>query len=192
MKEIVFATNNENKLKEVKILLQSNYDVKGLKDINCLQDIPEPYDTLEENSLAKAKYVYDNYNINCFADDTGLEVKSLNNLPGVLSARYGGEEKNSEKNMEKLLRKMNGIEDREARFRTVVTLILDGEIFVFEGIVNGEILHKKHGNKGFGYDPIFKPLGYNNTFAELDMNTKNLISHRGKAVRKLVGFLNKH
>lgn len=188
---LIFATNNQNKVLEVAKQL-SVIEIKSLKDINCLVDIPETGNNLEENALIKAKYVYENYNLNCFADDTGLEVDALNGAPGVYSARYGGQEKSAELNMAKLLKELEGIENRKAQFRTVIVLILDGTKHLFEGIVKGEIIDKKQGDGGFGYDPIFIPEGYNKTFAEFTMEEKNAISHRGRAVKKLVAFLNKH
>ena len=186
---IVFATNNPNKIYEVKKLLPSDYKLLSLKEINCFEELEETADTLEGNSLQKAKYVFEKYNVNCFADDTGLEVEALGGKPGVYSARYAGPDGDSEKNIQKLLAGLNGVENRNARFRTVISLLIKNELTQFEGIVNGKIIEKKRGKSGFGYDPIFIPDGYNQTFAQLDIQAKNQISHRGKAVRKLVAFL---
>lgn len=190
MKEkLVFATNNTHKLKEVRAMLGQEMELLSLRDINCHADIPETGNTLEENALQKAMYIKEHFNMNCFADDTGLEVEALNGEPGVYSARYaGGEGHDSAANMKKLLEKLKGIENRRARFRTVIALIRDGQTFYFEGIVNGKITTKLHGEGGFGYDPIFIPEGYEQTFAELG-EVKNTISHRARAVEKLVKFL---
>ncbi|TLX77159.1 non-canonical purine NTP diphosphatase [Labilibacter sediminis] len=189
--KLVFATNNLNKLEEIKKILDKSIILKSLSDINCHEEIPETGNTLEINAFQKSKYIFDKYKLNCFADDTGLEIDALNGEPGVYSARYAGEEKDASKNMKKVLKKLNGIDNRKARFRTVISLILDGKEFQFEGIVNGKIELKASGVKGFGYDPIFTPDGFNQTFAEMDLATKNKISHRGKAVQKLVEFINK-
>ena len=187
---LVFATNNKNKLSEIRDILGKDIEVLSLKDINCNVDIPETADTLEGNSMQKAEYIYDNYGMNVFADDTGLEVEALNGEPGVYSARYaGGEGHDSEANMKKLLSNLSGITNRKARFRTSVALILDGEKYLFEGVVNGEILEEKSGTEGFGYDPIFKPDGYDKSFAELGIEIKNKISHRANAIKKLTEFL---
>ena len=188
--KICFATNNQNKLKEIKAAVQG-IEVVGLKDVGCLEELPENQDTLEGNSLEKASYLFDNYKENCFADDTGLEVEALDRAPGVYSARYAGEHGNSEKNMQLLLENLEGNENRKAQFRTVITLILNGENHQFEGIAKGTITKEKSGSDGFGYDPIFIPEGYEITFAEMSLEEKNKISHRGIAVRKLVDFLNK-
>lgn len=187
--EIVFATNNEHKLYEVAELLGDRYTVIGLKDIGCTEEIPETAETLEGNALLKARYVFDNFGKNCFSDDTGLEVEALNNAPGVYSARYAGEEKSAEANMNKLLLELQNKSNRKARFRTVVALIIDGKEYLFEGEVTGSIIEKKRGAEGFGYDPIFIPDGYTKTFAELPLTEKNTISHRARAVKKLVAFL---
>ena len=189
--EIVFATNNANKLKEVQAMLPEHIKILSLQDINCLEDIPETADTLEGNAILKADHVTKNYGYNCFADDTGLEVTSLDNAPGVYSARYAGLENNSENNMQKLLDNLMDKKDRSAQFRTAVCLNLNGNQTVFEGICTGEILPKKQGDAGFGYDPIFKPENYTVSFAEMDMNTKGKISHRGLAIQQLVSYLNK-
>ena len=190
-RDIVFATNNEHKLYEVSQLLGDKYNVIGLKDIGCTEEIPETADTLEGNALLKAKYVFDKFGKNCFSDDTGLEVEVLNNAPGVYSARYAGEEKSAEANMNKLLLELQNKTNRNARFRTVVALIIDGAEHLFEGEVKGSIIEEKRGDEGFGYDPIFIPDGYTKTFAELPLAEKNTISHRARAVKKLVVFLEK-
>ncbi len=190
MRAIVFATNNAHKLEEVQKALPS-IEVKSLKAVNFEGEIPEDHETLEENSAQKADFITEHTGLDCFADDTGLEVEALNGAPGVYSARYAGEHGNSEANMEKLLSELEGNSNRNAQFRTVVTLNLDGKQHQFEGICKGTITTEKQGDKGFGYDPIFIPEGYSKTFAELDMSVKNAISHRGLAVQKLVDFLNK-
>ena len=192
MKKLVFATNNKHKLKEVSdILSHANYQISSLNNIGCSDDIPETANTLEGNALIKARYIYEKYHLDCFSDDTGLEVEALNNAPGVYSARFAGTQCNSEDNMRLLLQKLENKENRNARFRTVIALILNGTEFLFEGIINGVIAEEKEGTEGFGYDPIFVPEGYNLSFASLGEETKNLISHRAKAVEKLVGFLKK-
>ncbi len=188
--KLVFATNNENKLTEIQKLLDKSINLKSLKDIGCYEEIPETGHTLEINANQKSSFIFARYKINCFSDDTGLEIDALNGEPGVYSARYAGEDKNAQSNMAKVLSKMAGIKNRKARFRTVISLIIDGKEFQFEGIVNGQITESESGNEGFGYDPIFIPDGYCQTFAELDLNEKNKISHRGMAVKKLVEFLN--
>lgn len=189
MKKFVFATNNAHKLEEVKALLSDKIELLSMKDIKCSADIPETETTLEGNALLKARYIYENYHINCFADDTGLEVEVLNGAPGVYSARYAGEEHNSEANMKKLLHELEGVENRKAQFRTIFALIIEGKEHLFEGIVKGEIIKQRKGNAGFGYDPIFVPEGYTQTFAEMGSEEKNKISHRAKAVGKLCKFL---
>lgn len=186
--KLVFATNNKNKLKEVQAML-TNFEIVSLADINCFDDIPETANTLEGNAILKANYVTEKYGLNCFADDTGLEVEALNNEPGVYSARYAGAENNANANMDKLLSNLKNNTHRKAQFRTAVALNIEGKQFVFEGVCKGEILTKKTGDSGFGYDPIFKPEGYNNSFAEMDMSEKGAISHRGKAIQQLVEFL---
>lgn len=188
--DIVFATNNKNKLKEIKNILDNRVNIISLEDIGCNEDIPETQNTIEGNASQKAKYIYEKYGKNCFADDTGLEVQSLNNEPGVYSARYAGEKCLAEDNITKLLKNLQDIKNRKAQFRTSICLIIDGKEFFFNGDVQGEILTEKHGVDGFGYDPIFKPNGYNISFAEMEMNEKNKISHRGKATIKLAEFLN--
>ncbi|KAA6343959.1 Nucleoside triphosphate pyrophosphohydrolase [termite gut metagenome] len=187
---LVFATNNPHKLEEVSLILGDRVKLLSLNDINCRVDIPETADTMEGNALLKARYIYDNYRLNCFADDTGLEVEALNNEPGVYSARYAGEEKDSQANMMKVQQKLEGKENRKARFRTVIALILNGKEHLFEGIVRGKIIKEKRGSSGFGYDPIFMPKGYDKTFAELGNDVKNAISHRAVAVNKLCEYLN--
>jgi len=191
MKKLIFSTNNEHKLEEVKAILGKRYQILSLRDIGDDTDIPETGTTLEENAMIKADYLWSKYKCNCFADDTGLEVEALDNAPGVHSARYAGEQKNSKDNMVKLLDALEGVENRKARFRTVIALILDGKRYLFEGKVEGIITTIPHGDNGFGYDPVFQPDGYNQTFAELDMDEKNRISHRAKAVQQLALFLRK-
>lgn len=190
MKRLVFATNNAHKLEEVSAILGDKIELLSLKDINCQTDIPETADTLEGNALLKSSYIFQNYHLDCFADDTGLEVEALDGAPGVYSARYaGGEGHNAEANMLKLLHEMEGKENRKAQFRTAISLILDGKQYLFEGVIKGEIIKEKRGNSGFGYDPIFVPEGYSQTFAELGNDIKNKISHRALAVNKLCDFL---
>lgn len=189
MTTLVFATNNPHKLDEVSKIVHSEIKIISLSEINCHEDIPETADTLEGNALLKAQYVKEHYGYDCFADDSGLEVEALNNAPGVYSARYAGEQRNPENNMDKLLNTLQETENRKARFRTVITLILNGEEHLFEGIVNGRITLEKKGNSGFGYDPIFLPDGYTETFAEMGDEQKNTISHRAEAVKKLKQFL---
>lgn len=187
--KLVFATNNLNKLSEIRSLVPEGIDILSLKDINCNEDLPETNPTLEENALQKAKYVFDNYGFNCLADDTGLEINALGGEPGVYSARYAGEECLAENNINKVLLKLEGQENRKANFRTVIALILDQKQMLFEGECKGVITQSKSGVEGFGYDPIFRPAGYERTFAEMHKNEKGKISHRGKAVKKLVDFL---
>ncbi|MDU1904306.1 MAG: non-canonical purine NTP diphosphatase [Dysgonomonas sp.] len=191
MRKLIFATNNEHKLEEVKSLLSKRYTILGLKDIGDDTDIPETGDTLEENAMIKADYLWNTYGYNCFADDTGLEVEALNNAPGVYSARYAGEDKNSVANMEKVLSELEDKTNRKARFRTVIALILEGKRYLFEGKVEGTITLFPQGTAGFGYDPIFQPDGYDKTFAEFGLDVKNEISHRAKAIRELALFLKK-
>ena len=188
--KIVFATNNQNKLIEVRKILGNQFKVLSLEDIGCHDDIPEKGQTLEDNALIKAQYVYNKYHVDCFADDTGLEVDALGGAPGVYSARYaGGAGHDSQANMTKLLHELENNNNRRARFRTVIALIINGKIKTFEGIVNGEIITQRRGGEGFGYDPIFQPEGYNKTFAELGTDIKNQISHRARAVQKLADHL---
>ena len=203
---IVFATNNKNKLKEIREILGDRVEVLSLKDIGCDVDIPETGETLEENALQKAQYIYDHYHLNVFADDTGLEVEALNGAPGIYSARYASmasdtnsiASHDSEANMTRLLHELKGIDNRKARFRTVIALIINEEessdqdnpkTILFEGIVKGEIIKERRGGEGFGYDPIFQPEGYDKTFAELGLPIKNQISHRARAVAKLTDYL---
>ena len=188
--KIVFATNNQHKLSEIRQILGNSFEVQSLSDIGCHVDIPETGTTLEENALQKAQYIYDHYHVNVFADDTGLEVDALGGAPGVYSARYaGGEGHDSEANMTKLLHELGDNNNRQARFRTVIALILQGQVYEFEGIVDGQIIRERRGGEGFGYDPIFQPEGYDKTFAELGTDIKNHISHRARAVAKLCKFL---
>lgn len=189
--KLVFATNNQHKLKEVQAML-TNFEIVSLAQINCFDDIPETANTLEGNAILKANYITEKYGLNCFADDTGLEVEALNSKPGVFSARYAGKENNAEANMNKLLFELGENKNRSAQFRTAIALNIEGKQFIFEGICKGQILSKKHGNSGFGYDPIFMPDGFNKSFAEMEITEKGIISHRGKAIEKLVKFLNKY
>lgn len=188
-KTLVFATNNVHKLNEVRSILSGIMQVVSLKDIGCEEDIPETADTLEGNALQKVQYIKEHYGYDCFADDTGLEVQALGNAPGVFSARYAGSEHDSEANMRKLLTEMEGVQNRKARFRTVVALLLDGKEYFFEGTIYGMIIRERKGASGFGYDPIFMPDGYKQTFAEMGDELKNKISHRALAVDKFVSFL---
>ena len=190
-KKFVFATNNAHKLEEVTAILGDKIELLSMKDIHCHADIPETADTLEGNALLKARYIFENYNMDCFADDTGLEVEALNGAPGVYSARYAGDAHNSEANMRKLLQDMEGIENRKAQFRTVFALIINGKEHLFEGIVKGEITKPRCGSSGFGYDPVFIPEGYTQTYAEMGNTLKNKISHRALATNKLCNFLSK-
>lgn len=187
--KLVFATQNKNKVEEIKKSIPSFISVKSLTEINCFDDIPETSDTLEGNAMIKANYVFNMFNVNCFADDTGLEVEALNGEPGVLSARYAGENKNSEDNINLLLDKLKYINNRKAQFRTVIALIINGKTTVFEGIVKGKISESKSGGDGFGYDPIFIPDGFSKSFAEMSIDEKNTISHRAIAFQKMIRFL---
>ena len=189
--KIVFATNNQNKVKEVQAQLPEHIQIISLKEIECLEDIPETQDTIEGNALQKANYVYKNYGVACFADDTGLEVAALNGEPGVFSARYAGPEKDSEKNMQKLLTNLEAQNNRSAQFKTVIALVGLKETQTFEGVCKGNITNEKQGEKGFGYDPIFQPNGHDKTFAQMPIELKNQIGHRGKAVKQLIDFLGK-
>lgn len=191
MKTLVFATNNLHKLEEVRDILGGSFRIASLKEIGCTDDIPETADTLEGNALQKARYVKDKFGYDCFADDTGLEVEALGGAPGVFSARYAGPGHDSEANMQKLLKELERKTNRQAQFRTVVALLLDGEEYTFEGIVRGTILTERRGTAGFGYDPVFVPEGYAETFAEMGSEEKNRISHRARAVQKLADFLHK-
>ncbi len=187
--KIVFATNNQNKLNEVRQLLP-DYEIVGLKDIGCTEDIPETATTLVGNAQIKADYVTEKYGFDCFADDTGLEIEALDGAPGVYSARYAGEPSNADNNIDKVLSEMTDKTNRSAEFKTIIALNLNGEKHVFEGACEGVILDKRNGEKGFGYDPIFKPTGFDLSFAEMSMEEKGKISHRGRAVRKLIDFFN--
>ena len=189
MRKLVFATNNEHKLREVKQVLQSDFELLSLDQIGRFDEIPETGTTLEVNASQKSYYIWDKYGINCFADDTGLEIEAIDNEPGVYSARYAGEQKDPSANIVKVLEKLSGKTNRNARFRCVISLVIDGVEQQFEGIVQGKILNEKHGEAGFGYDPIFMPDGYSVSFAEMSSEVKNRISHRGRAVTKLVSYL---
>ena len=189
MKELVFATNNEHKLRELREIAGEKFRILSLKDINCFDDIPETEPTIKGNALIKANYIKDNYGYDCFADDTGLEVEALGGEPGVYSARYAGEDCDSEKNIDKILAKLKNESNRKARFITYIALILEGNTHIFEGEVQGEILTERHGEGGFGYDPVFKPVESENSFAEMLPEEKNAISHSGRAVQKLLKFL---
>ncbi|NCB06540.1 MAG: non-canonical purine NTP diphosphatase [Bacteroidia bacterium] len=189
--KLVFATNNQHKLQELQAMLGNHFELLSLTEIGCDEEIPEEQPTLEGNARQKAFFIYEKYGMACFADDTGLEIEALNGEPGVFSARYAGEEKSSEANMNKVLNKMSKINHRDARFRTVISLVINNREIQFEGIVNGKILHQKRGSSGFGYDPIFQPAGQELSFAEMSLPEKNKISHRGRAVCKLVDYLKK-
>ena len=187
--QICLATNNQHKIVELQQMLSDTFDVKTLNEIGCFEEIEETGTTFEENSKIKADYIFNKYGLNIIADDSGLEVEALNNEPGVFSARYGGLPTNHEKNISTLLLNLGDSKNRNARFRTVITLIFEGSTYFFEGEINGSILNKKRGNEGFGYDPIFVPEGFNETFAEMDSIQKNKISHRGIAIQKMIAFL---
>lgn len=187
--QLVFATNNRNKLKEVQSLIPKHIKLLSLKDIGCFEDVPETQLTIEGNAIQKAVYIKAHYGYDCFADDTGLEVESLNGEPGVYSARYAGEQRDANDNMDLLLKNLEEKPDRSAKFKTVIALHLNDNLETFTGICRGEITKTKHGEKGFGYDPIFKAEGYDKTFAEIALEEKNTIGHRGKAVKQLVSFL---
>ncbi len=189
--QLVFATNNRNKLKEVQALVLEPIQLLSLEDIDCLEDIPETQPTIEGNAIQKIEYLKKHYNVDGFADDTGLEVKALHGEPGVFSARYAGNQRNAQDNMDKLLKNLEGKTNRSAQFKTVIALTLKGQLHTFTGICKGTILTEKRGDQGFGYDPIFQPDGYEQTFAEMDLALKNQIGHRGKAIQQLVQFLNK-
>lgn len=192
MKTLVFATNNPHKIAEVKTMLGSRYNFLSLADIGCLEDIPETSPTLEGNALQKARYVKEKYGYDCFSEDTGLEVDALDGAPGVITARYAGPARDNAANIDKVLQEMDGQHERGAQFRTVIALLLAGETHLFEGIVRGRITSARSGAAGFGYDPIFQPEGYAQTFAEMSRDDKNAISHRGRAIRKLQAFLRNH
>ena len=188
--KLVFASNNQNKINEIKSMLPKSIELLSLKDIGCIEDIPETAETIEGNAILKANYITEKYNLPCFADDTGLEVEALNGEPGVYSARYAGESKNSDDNMNKLLDNLKDKSNRNANFKTVIALNIDNNQYLFEGIAKGKIITEKKGEKGFGYDPIFIPEGFSTTFAEMKMSEKAKLSHRGIATRKLIEFLN--
>jgi len=190
MINLIFATSNPNKLAEVQSLVPKHIQLLGLRDIGCQEDIPETQDTIEGNAIKKAEYIKNTYGYDCFADDTGLEVLTLNGEPGVFSARYAGAHRDADDNMDKLLKKLDNKVDRTAQFKTVIALHLNGELNTFTGVCKGEITAHKKGLKGFGYDPIFKADGYEQTFAEISLEKKNRIGHRGKAVKKLIDYLN--
>ncbi|UUC45299.1 non-canonical purine NTP diphosphatase [Flavobacterium cerinum] len=189
--KLVFASNNRNKIKEIQQLLPESIQILSLSDINCDVDIPETADTIEGNAILKANYVTEHYGYNCFADDSGLEVDALNGAPGVISARYAGDHKNDNDNIDKLLSEMSDQDNRNANFKTVIALNLDGTQHLFTGIINGTIIQERRGENGFGYDPVFIAEQDTRTFAELEMEEKSSISHRGKAVKQLVDFLNR-
>jgi XTP/dITP diphosphohydrolase len=187
--KLVFASNNKNKIAEIQQQVGSQFEIVSLEDIGCFVDIPETAETIEGNAILKANYVTENFGLPCFADDTGLEIESLNNEPGVFSARYAGEQKNAEDNMNLVLQKLTTETNRKAQFKTCIALNINEEQYLFEGIVKGEITLEKSGNQGFGYDPIFQPEGFSTTFAQMTMEQKTVISHRGIAVQKLINFL---
>ncbi len=187
--KIIFATHNKHKLKEIQQILCNKFELVSLGEINCTEDIPETQPTIEGNASQKAFYIWNKYQLNCFADDTGLEVDALNGEPGVYSARYAGEDKNSKANTQKLLKNLEGQSNRKARFKTVISLVINGEETLFEGLVYGDITETERGNQGFGYDPVFLPQGYNKTYAEMELSEKNAFSHRALAVNKLVNYL---
>ena len=189
--KLVFASNNKNKIQEIQALVPNTFQIVSLEDIGCFEDIPETADTIEGNAILKANYVTEKYGYDCFADDTGLEVDALNGAPGVYSARYAGEQKDANDNMDKLLSELNDKSNRKANFKTVIALNLNGKQILFTGIINGKIIEEKIGTNGFGYDPIFVADGYEKTFAELSMEEKSTISHRGIAVKELILFLQK-
>jgi XTP/dITP diphosphohydrolase len=191
MHQLVFATNNEHKLRELREILKGEFTLLSLNDISCSDDIPETGDTLEANASQKSFYIWERYQTDCFSDDTGLEIAALNNEPGVHSARYAGEGRNSDDNVDKVLEKLSDNPNRKACFRCVISLIIRGQEYFFEGRVDGEILYERKGDGGFGYDPIFRPEGYQQSFAEMNAALKNSMSHRGRAVEKLVHFLTK-
>lgn len=187
--KICFATNNPKKIEEVKAALGDSFEIVSLKDIGCLEELPETGDTLEHNAFQKAKYVKQHFGVDCFADDTGLEVDALEGEPGVYSGRYAGEPRSDERNIDLLLKNLENTSMRTARFKTVIALLLGDEEYKFEGVAEGEILRERTGERGFGYDPVFLPKGYSRSFAEMDLSEKNEISHRGKAVSELISFL---
>lgn len=187
--KLVFASNNLNKIAEIKQMLPKEIELLSLEDIGCTEDIPETANTIEGNAILKANYITEKYGFSCFADDTGLEVDALNGEPGVFSARYAGEQKNANDNMNKLLESLKNKSNRKAQFKTIIALNINEKQFLFEGIIKGDIISEKRGTKGFGYDPIFVPEGFTSTFAEMEMSEKAKLSHRGIATRKLISFL---
>lgn len=189
--KLIFASSNKNKFIEVEKIIPKNIKLRNLIELNFFEEIPEKEDTIEGNAIFKANYINSKFNVNVFADDTGLEVQALDGKPGVHSARYAGNECNSEKNITKLLKELKNIKNRKARFKTIIALVLNKKSYQFEGIINGEILLSKKGENGFGYDPIFKPDGYQKSFAELSIDVKNKISHRALAINKLIDFIKK-
>jgi XTP/dITP diphosphohydrolase len=189
MKKIIFATNNQHKLKEIRDITGDYFQILGLKEFGFEDDIPETGFTLKENASIKSHYIFDRFHIDCFADDTGLEIEALEGKPGVYSARYAGEDGNAERNIVKVLRELKGINNRQARFVTFISLIFEGREYLFEGSIQGKIIEEKHGKGGFGYDPVFIPDGYDMTFAEMPPELKNKISHRAKATKQLTEFL---
>jgi len=188
--QLVLATNNSNKIKEIQRLIPQHIKLLSLQDIGCFEDIPETQKTIKGNAVQKANYIKDKYGYDCFADDTGLEVEALNGAPGVYSARYAGEQRDANDNMDKLLKELENQQNHVAQFKTVIALHINDQLHTFTGICKGEIITTKKGNKGFGYDPIFQPNGYSQTFAELSLEEKNTIGHRGKAIQLLMRFLN--
>ena len=189
--KLVFASNNRHKIEEIQNLVGSSIQILSLKDIGCFEDIPETAETIEENAILKADYVTSKYGYNCFADDSGLEIAYLNGAPGVFSARFAGEQKNDQDNINKVLKELTGVQNRNANFKTVIALNLNKDQKLFTGIIDGTIVSAQKGHEGFGYDPIFQPHNYNITFAEMDQKEKSAISHRGQAVSQLLAFLNK-
>jgi XTP/dITP diphosphohydrolase len=189
MEELIFVTNNPHKLKEIRAMIGDQFHILSLADIGCHEEITEDAPSIEGNASLKSTFIWKKYGKNCFADDTGLEIKALEDRPGVKSARYAGEDCNPDNNIRKILLELKNVKDRRARFRTVISLIMNGNEILFEGIAEGTILHEKRGEEGFGYDPVFLPKGYDQTFAEMDPLGKNRISHRGKAVQNLIGYL---
>jgi XTP/dITP diphosphohydrolase len=188
-RKLVFATNNQNKFNEIRNILEGRVDLVSLKDLNFNENIPEDHNSLEDNAMQKAFYIYNKYNFDCFSDDTGLEIEALNGKPGVHSARYAGDQCNFDDNIKKVLEKMKGVKNRNARFRTVISLVEKGSVINFEGCIYGKITSIRRGGKGFGYDSIFRPSGHTLTFAEMEMEDKNKISHRAIAIEKLVNYL---
>ena len=190
MKEpLIFATGNPNKVREVNQILGGDLNIVSMRDIGVTEEVPETSDTIAGNALQKARYIAENYKVNCFSEDTGLEITFLNGAPGVHTARYGGPERSADANMDRVLEELTGQMDRSAQFKTVIALVIDGKEYTFEGVCKGAILRSRRGEGGFGYDPIFQPMGYDKSFAELSATIKNSISHRGKAMAQLVAFL---